>query len=85
MDLPLASSAGVRASRRGRYVVYGQPDSIEIALLFLPRIDRWTREGCIGPEETHDITLAISGDEGGDDVPPAISTVAVAIAQGAPF
>jgi len=65
-------------------VVGGQPDGVEILRLFQPRIDRGDRVGSVGPEEASPkVAASIPGDDGVQDIPPAIGAVDIAVAQGA--
>ena len=63
--------------------VGGQPDGVEVACLLQPRIDCGDRVGGIGTEEPHEVALGISGDDGVEDVLPAVGAVDVAGTQGA--
>jgi hypothetical protein len=63
--------------------VGGQPDGVEILRLFQPFVDRGDRIGCVGPEEPQDVPRGTPGSDGGENVPPAISAVDIAMAQGA--
>ena len=63
----------------------GQPDGVEIARLLQPRLDCRVGISGVGSQETHKVARGILGDHRVEDVPPAIGTVEVAIAQGAAF
>ena len=66
-----------------QHAVGGQPYGVEIARLFQPRIDRRDRVGGIRPEEAASkVAASVAGDDRIEDIPPAISAVDVAIAQG---
>ena len=68
-----------------KHCIGGQPDGVEIARLFQPRVDRRDRIGGVGTQEAHEVALGISGDDRIEHILPAVSTVDVATAQGAAF
>ena len=59
------------------------PDGMETTCLFQSLIECRDRIGGIGPEEPHDVSLGLSGNDGGEDISPAVSAVDVAVAEGA--
>ena len=63
----------------------GQPDSVEIVRFLQPLVDRGHRVGGIGAEETHEVTLGISGDHRVEHILPTVRAVDVAMPQGAAF
>gem|GEM_PF-2606171 len=65
--------------------VGGQPDGVEIACFFQPFVDGGDRVSRVRTKEPHDVTFNIPGNDGVEDVPPAIGAVDVAMAQGAAF
>ena len=59
---------------------------VDVARLVRPLLECWDRIRGIGSEEpAPKVAVSISGDDGVEDVPPAISAVGVAFAQGAAF
>jgi hypothetical protein len=66
-------------------VVGRQSDGIDIVSLLQPRIDRRAGTGGVSAEEPEDVAFGIAGDHRVRNIPPAIGTVDVAVAQGAAF
>ena len=65
-------------------VVRRQPDGLEEPGFFQSLIDLGDRVGGVGPEEASTkVALRVAGDDGVENVPPAIGAVDVAMAQGA--
>ncbi len=67
-------------------VVGRQPNGVKIACLLQPRIDRGDRVGGVSAEEAAPkVAASVADNHRVEDVPPAVSAVDVAIAQGAAF
>ena len=66
--------------------VRGQPDGVEVTCFFQSPIDRGDRIGRGRPKEAAaKVADSIAGDDGVEDVPPAVGAVDVTVEQGAAF